>query len=111
MTHKRDVEATAELRFVMTIGEPGKTMKDLAATLGVSENTLYVWQQKGAPEAAREGIHELYERIRLRTASSVCIYNDYVECSDDPKICKQCGWKPEVAAKRSEDWRAGVRRK
>ena len=31
-----------------------------------------------------------------------CVFNKMVDCSEH--ICQNCGWKPEVAAQRLQEW-------
>lgn len=34
-----------------------------------------------------------------------CLYNNQVECEELTRVCKNCGWHPEVSEKRRKELR------
>ena len=110
----RSEQASDLLRALIAEYTKEHTMKQLAAELGISYNTLFVWQQKGVPLPRAEQVREMYMvwcEKNVTDRSLVCIYNFGVNCLDEPRRCEKCGWRPEVARKRLEDFRSGIKKK
>lgn len=40
-----------------------------------------------------------------------CVFNNGVECTECCSKCRNCGWNPEVAEKRSKELRNKMERK
>ena len=42
------------------------------------------------------------EERQMQKDSARCLYNEQVECEERTRVCKKCGWNPDVNEKRKK---------
>lgn len=110
----RSEKATEQFRKLIAVYTKEHTMQQLAELLGVSYNTVFVWQQKGVPLQRAQQIKDMFYLYCLpstKDSQIICEYNVGVNCLEEERRCEKCGWNPEVMAKRLEKYRSGSGRR